>query len=182
MNNKIYDLIVKFRNLSDEEQNTFIKEIIMNGYLNDYVDYKVDNYIPPISTKSVQESAKTAYKERLEDKIDKTIDQTLDQLRSSDKKLKYNIFDQYLDNFDGVIQKEKTNICGEVHDFSPWTEKTGERPTFDKTGDIVGFCFGTWFERKCDYCGMIQKAWDVGHKNKLDEEHKSLKLRRGSSL
>jgi hypothetical protein len=176
-NNEIRDLIVKFRNLSEEGQKEFIKELMINGYLPNFVDYKVDKFVPSVGTKSIYESAKNSYKERLEEKIDKTINKTLGQLRSSDEELKYRLFDRFLECYDKVVQEERVNICNEVHDFSGWVEKDGERPIFDKYGNIDTFAYGKWFERQCYYCGTIQKAWDVEQKKMLEEQQKTLKLK-----
>jgi hypothetical protein len=176
-NSEIRDLIVKFKNLSEEEQNTFIKELIINGYLSNYVDNKTNKFVPPVGNKNVHDSAKNSYKERLEEKIDKTLNQTLEQLRSPDEVLKYRLFDRFLENYDKVVQEERVNICNEVHDFSRWIEKDGERPIFDKYGNIDTFAYGKWFERQCYYCGTIQKAWDVEQKKSLEENQKTLKLK-----
>lgn len=174
MKNEIYDLIVKFRNLTNEEQKEFLKQIILKEYVPGFVDYKVDRYVPPVSVKQVQESAKNAYRERLEQNIDRTLDQTIDQLRSTDEKLKYRLFGNYIDNFDIVIKKEREEICGEIHDFSEWEERVGERPIFNEFGIIEGFCCGKWFQRQCYYCGTIQKAWDEKQKQELTLKSKKL--------
>ena len=180
-NNEIYDLVVKFRNLSDEGQKEFLKELVLKGYLNNYVDYEVSKFTPQAAPISTYEGVKQAYKERLEEKVEKTIDQTIEQLKSNDEELKCRLFSRFIDSYDQVVDEERKNICSGCHDFSRWEERLGERPRFNELGEIESFYCGTWYERRCFYCGTIEKAWNNEQKNQLTEEQRLLKLKRNQS-
>ena len=175
-NNEVYNIIEKFRSLTADEQKEFLKRIVLNEYTNGFIDYKVDNFVPPVSVKQVHEGAKKAYRERLEEQTNKAIDKTIDVLRSSDEELKYKLFGEYVDGFAARYDNIKKSICGETHDFpEEWNEKIGERPRFNELGSIEGYYVGNWFERTCRYCGTIQKAWNEKEKQELTEKYKKQK-------
>ena len=79
-NNEVYNIIEKFRSLTADEQKEFLKRIVLNEYTNGFIDYRVDNFIPPVSVKQVHEGAKKAYRERLEEQTNKAIDKTSSSL------------------------------------------------------------------------------------------------------
>ena len=176
MRKEVYDLIVRFRNLSNEDQKEFLKSIIIYDNFDGYVENEVKEYKPPVS----YPGAKSGFKERLENKIEQIIDKTFNVLKSQDRKLKYRLFSKYIDDFDKTLHITKEEICGEEHDYSEWEEKIGERPRFNASGQIESFYCGTWFQRECHYCGKLQKAWDEKQKKELTENSKQLRLKNGS--
>lgn len=162
-NNDFYSVVHRFRELNTDGQKSFLKEIFVDGYFGAYVDIKVKeyrkrcmeegDYIP--NRGEVEE-----YRETIQNRVDGVFDSLLEALNSNDEQLKSELFEKFLENYKDIIALSKIKICGTDHDFTEWKEKEGTIPVFSNGGSVEGYTLGRYFERKCYYCGTVEKEYD----------------------
>ena len=145
---KYVTLISRIRILSKEGQKKVIKSILLGDVLSDY------------SEGTSKEEA------------NKAIDSLLDILYGDDVELRSRIIKEFVDDFDSDVSMIKEEICDHNHDYSEWETVEGDRPVFDEDGDVKYYGHGAYFERKCKYCGMVQKEYSVYDKEHLEEDQK----------
>ena len=168
-NNDIYFLIRKYRELSTEEQNEFLKEIFVNGYFGSYESNVVDGFKKTLSKGSNNPNKEETekYRQELENKINKVVDLFLDNINSRDEELKRRIFQKFLSSYENIALNTKKEICGEKHDFSGWEKVEGKVPIYDEDGKFEEYFKGEYFVRECYYCGAIEKAYS---KEEIEEQ------------
>lgn len=107
-----------------------------------------------------------------EEKIIK-LDEIINDIANNDPELYSRLVDRLNNNIYTILREEKRKICLDrgYHTFSNWCELEGERPQRIIDGDINYYSYGTYYQRECEYCGEIEKAYSIESKNILTKRN-----------
>ena len=170
MSNNYKDLISNFRELSEEEKNKFLKELILGEIFKDNIKVASESYITPWFLSSKFEERKQNYLDNFEKDSSEAVDHLIDIFDSEDTVLKYNLFRTFVSYFDYNVEKTKKEICGKCHDFpDEWEETKGERPVVKNNCITEEKTYGKYLIRRCRYCNTVEKAYSKEHKEYLEK-------------
>lgn len=164
---EIREIIERFENLDDEGQKRVVKALIGERILTPYINtgrvaFGYNNiFVLEDSSDELTKKVTSACK---------VFDTLLDTMYGDDEELKNRIVLKFLENYKNTVKETKKEICGDEHQYSEWCVKIGKVPYYareiEHLKDIASE--GQCFERKCKYCGTVQKAYTEEQKNALE--------------
>ena len=161
--NEVAEIITKFNNLSDEDKKKVFKRLIWQNAIHSYVDHEAAARKEP-GSKEFDD-----FRFNVINKSKESVDLLLDTMYTEDEKLKDEIIKTFVEKYSSVVAKTKKKICGPEHKFTDWKETYGERPQYDLDGDFEYTCYGSYFERVCEYCGTRQVAYSENEKQIIEQ-------------
>ena len=161
--NEVAEIITKFNNLSDEDKKKVFKRLIWQNAIHSYVDHEAAARNEP-GSKEFDD-----FRFNVINKSKESVDLLLDTMYTEDEKLKDEIIKTFVEKYSSVVAKTKKKICGPEHKFTDWKETYGERPQYDLDGDFEYTCYGSYFERVCEYCGTRQVAYSENEKQIIEQ-------------
>lgn len=166
------EIATLFMNLSDEAKIKVAKTLIWQTIAHNYIEAETAIYASFASAKpelNITEEMIEEKRSKLVTKVGKAVDIMVNDMLGDDIELKFKMFDHFVENMGRVNFEVRKGICGYNHDFTEWEEKIGSVPVYDEDGDIEGYVDNRqYFERKCKYCGKVEKAYSEGHKIKIE--------------
>lgn len=167
---KAIDVMVDFYKLDEEGQKNALRSILWNEFA-EYITYYFNSRKHSDGTPLSDEERKE-YLIRTTKGAKESLDSLLDILYGDDVELRCRIINKFIVNFEHVAGVEKQQICNYDHDYTIWGTVEGEIPVYDEDGDIEDHVWGTYFIRKCKYCGLTQVAYSEEQKEYFEEDAK----------
>lgn len=156
--------------LTNKDQQAIIKNYLWETIVHEYVERRARAYSNDFAD-NITFSDLAKFELDLSESLDNVLNQMLDTMFGEDEELKFRIFQKFINSYVGLEEETRKEICGYNHTFTEWKKNVGKVPQYDEDGKIISYLSDKdVFERKCTYCGELQRAYSENHKKMIERE------------